>query len=151
MGTTHKILEDFYDDWFALIALHSNQEDHALVYALNSRLKTRFKRSREDVDLNENLTFPIFEWFDAKTDSNWSLFPNGVLSDDRPSMNGLFKDMPSTAKYHLVPEFKEVDYFIKIDQEVDYSLVKNIQKVPTVITAYKVDCEKLNSKNNLIF
>ena len=28
---------------------------------------------------------------------------------------------------------------------------KSIQEIPTVMTAYMVDCEKLNSKNNLIF
>ena len=124
MGTKHKILEDFYDEWFVLIALHSNQEDHTLAYELNSNIKTRFKRSKQDVDIDENLAFPMFEWFDAKTDSNWSLFPNGVFGDDKISMQGLFKDMPSTAKHHLVPEYKEVDYFIKIDQEVSDTLIK---------------------------
>lgn len=151
MGTKHKILEDFYDEWFMLIALHSNQEDHVLAYALNSTLKTRFKRSKHDVDIAENFSFPMFEWFDEKTDSNWSLFSNGTLGQGDIDMSGLFKDMPSSAKHHLVPEYKEVDYFIKIDQEVSETLVKNIQEIPTVMTAYTVDCEKLSSKNNLIF
>jgi len=151
MGTKHKILEDFYDEWFALIALHCNQEDHVLAFALNSTLKTRFKRSKQDVDLEENLTFPVFEWFDEKTDSYWSLFSNGTTGQEDIAMSGLFKDMPSSAKHHLVPEYKEVDYFIKIDQEVSETLVKRIQEIPTIMAAYTVDCEKLNSKNNLIF
>ncbi|MGI9551125.1 MAG: IPExxxVDY family protein [Aurantibacter sp.] len=151
MGTKHKILEDFYDESFVLIALHSNLEDHVLAYALNSTLKTRFKRSKQDIDTAENFSFPMFEWFDEKTDSNWALFPNGTFSQGNASLEGLFKDMPSSAKHHLVPEYKEVDYFIKIDQQVADNVVKRIQKIPTVMTAYMVDCEKLNSKNNLIF
>lgn len=151
MGKKHKILEDFYDERFVLIALHCNQEDHLLVYALNSALKTRFMRSKKDVDLDDNFMFPIFEWFDEKTDSNWSLFPNGTLGQDDINTSGLFKDMPSSAKHHLLPEHKEVDYFIKIDQEVSETLVKSIQEIPSVMTAYLIDCEKLNSKNNLIF
>lgn len=151
MGTKHKILEDFYDEWFVLIALHSNMEDHTLAYVLNSTLKTRFKRSKQDVDIAENFSFPMFEWFDEKTDCNWHLFQNGTLGQDDINMSGLFKDMPSSAKHHLVPEYREVDYFIKIDQEVSETIVKSIQEIPTVMTAYMVDCEKLNSKNNLIF
>jgi len=151
MGTKHKILEDFYDEWFMLIALHCNQEDHVLAYALNAKLKTMFSRSKQDVDFEENLAFPLFEWFDEKTDSNWSLFPNGIFGHVNVSMTGLFKDMPSSAKHHLVPEHKEVDYFIKIDQDLSDTMIKSIQEIPSVMTAYMLDCEKLNSKNNLIF
>ena len=151
MGTKHKILEDFYDEWFMLIALHSNQEDHALVYALNSTLKAQFKRTKKDLELDQNHSFAMFEWFDEKTDSFWSLFPNSSNSLGVIKMTGLFKDMPSTSKHLLVPEHKEVDYFIKIDQEVADILLKNIQEIPSIMAAYKVDCDKLNSKNNLIF
>ncbi|MBM1104984.1 IPExxxVDY family protein [Aurantibacter crassamenti] len=151
MGTKHKILEDFYDDWFMLIAIQSNQEDYALAYALNSMLKTQFKRTKNDIEINENLSIAMFEWFDEKTDSNWSLFPNSTFGQGDINMTGLFKDMPSTAKQHLVPEHSKVDYFIKIDQEVADTLVKSIQEIPSVMTAYMVDCDKLNSKNNLIF
>lgn len=151
MGIKHKVLEDFYDEWFMLVALHCNQEDHVLVYALNSTLKTGFKRSKQDVDIAENLSFAMFEWFDEKTDSNWSLFPNSTFGHGDLNMTGLFENMSSSAKHHLVPEYKEVDYFIKIDQEVSDKLVKSIQEIPTVMTAYMVDCEKLNSKKNLIF
>jgi len=151
MGTKHKILEDFYDEWFMLIALHSNLEDHTLAYVLNSTLKTRFERCRRDIDIAENLSFSMFEWFDERADCNWFLFPNGTMDNGAISTTGLFKDMPSSAKNHLVPEHREVDYFIKIDQEVSNAVVKQIQEIPTVVTAYTVDCEKIKSKNNLIF
>ena len=151
MGTTHKIFEDFYDEWYMLIALHSNLEDHVLAYALNSTLKTGFKRSKHDIEIKENVALPIFEWFDVKTDSNWSFFPNGVFANDDSNREGLFKDLPSSAKYHLVPEHKEVDYFIKIDQEISDTVVRSIQEIPTVMTSYIIDYDGLSSKNNLIF
>lgn len=151
MGTKHKILEDFYDESFVLIALHCDLEDHILVYALNANLKTRFKRSKHDIDSAENFSFPMFEWFDEKNDSHWALFPNGTLAHGENSLDGLFKNMPASAKRHLVPEHKEVDYFIKIDQPVDDTFIKRIQRMPRVLTAYEIDCDKLSSKNNLIF
>lgn len=151
MGTTHRILEDFYDEWFMLIALHSNLDDHVLAYSLNASLNTRFKRSRQDIEIAKNLSFSMFEWFDERTESLWSLIPNATLGEKDVSMTGLFKDMPSSAKNHLVPEHKDVDYFIKIDQEIPDTMVKKIQDIPSIMTAYTIDCEKIKSKKNLIF
>ncbi len=53
MATTHRILDDFYEESFSLIAIHCSLEDYALVYALNRYLKTQFRRLRTDLDIDK--------------------------------------------------------------------------------------------------
>jgi hypothetical protein len=64
-------------------------------------------------------------------------------------MNGKIKS------YNLIPEYKKVNYFLKIENEENNVNIKdilvNIQKVPQVVTVYDVDATTLKSKNNLIF
>ena len=151
MGTKHKVLEDFYDESFVLIALHSSMEDHVMAFTLNSTLKTKFKRSAKDFELTDEVSFPMFEWFDEKNDSDWTFFPNGETRKVIVDSDGLFKNEPEFVKHHIIPEHKDVDYFIKVDPTVDDEVLQTIQNIPSVITAYMIDCETLTSKNNLIF
>ncbi|MEL6918168.1 MAG: IPExxxVDY family protein [Bacteroidota bacterium] len=58
----HKISEDFYEDSFALIAVHSSMEDYAMAYTINLHLKCNLQRSRTDLDVSRQTSFPIFEW-----------------------------------------------------------------------------------------
>jgi ribosomal protein L25 (general stress protein Ctc) len=55
----------------------------------------------------------------------------------------------------LIPEFKKVDYFLKIENdevEIDVSKIINaLKKIERVSTVYPVEVEKIKSKNNLIF
>jgi len=154
MVAVHKITNDFYEDSFDLVALHSSLEDYAIAYALNLHLKSSFKRSNEDLDLNGHITVPIFEWKDDINDRYWTLFTNNGLVEDTVSTKGLFKDEPSFTTFHMVPEHREVDYFLKIEQDEFINmdnLVKTLQRIPKIITAYAIETDKLKSKNNLIF
>jgi hypothetical protein len=70
------------------------------------------------------------------------------------SVANLFQDQPTLTKYHLVPEYRDVDYFLKIEHDeldVEDYILKSVLTIPKVITAYLVDASKLKSKNNLIF
>ena len=52
-----------------------------------------------------------------------------------------------------VPEYKEVDYFLKIEDDTEgeeQSIINKIAFIPQVITTYMVDINQLKSKNNLI-
>ncbi len=80
-AAVHKITADFYEDSYALIALHSSMEDYAMVYALNLFLKSNFKRSSEDLDISEHISFPIFEWKDDANDRFWTLITNNSLQE----------------------------------------------------------------------
>ncbi|MGB5818595.1 MAG: IPExxxVDY family protein [Saonia sp.] len=154
MAAIHKISEDFYEDSFALIALHSSMEDYTLAYALNLYLKSNLKRTRIDLDISENISFPIFEWKDPVNDRYWTLITNNSILEENLDRNDLFRNEPSYTKHKLVPEFKDVDYFLKIEQDdmdVEDRLIKSIQAIPHMVTAYAIETNTLKSKNNLIF
>ncbi|WP_394748262.1 IPExxxVDY family protein [Spongiimicrobium salis] len=154
MTAIHRISDDFYEDSFALIAIHSSLEDYAIAYALNERLKSKLRRSRNDLDISENRSFPIFEWKDVVNDAYWTLIINNSIKKAHTDEVSLFKEELSYTRHHLVPEYKEVDYFLKIERdELDFGqdIVKLILTIPQVITAYMVESNKLKSKNNLIF
>jgi len=55
MMAIHKITDDFYEDSFALFALHSSMEDFAMVYAINQYLKSKLKIEHEDVIVEEQI------------------------------------------------------------------------------------------------
>lgn len=154
MAAIHKISEDFYEETFTLIALHSSIEDFMLVYALNSCLKTKLKRSVDDLEISQSGSFPIFDWRDEVNDRYFTVVSNNVVKEEELSIGNLFQDQPSFTKYHLVPEYRDVDYFLKIEHDemdVEEKILKSVLSIPKVITAYLVDASKLKSKNNLIF
>ncbi len=154
MVAVHRIIGDFYEDSFTLIALHSSLEDHAMVYAVNSGIDSRFKRSAKDLEIGTHRSFPFFEWEDAKNDRYWTLIVNTSTKKESFVGEDLFQNEPSFTKYHLIPEHKEVDYFIKIEHDNDLdetALLKDLLRIPKMITAYMMDADNLKSKNNLIF
>ncbi|MFT6370671.1 MAG: hypothetical protein ACJAWH_001755 [Maribacter sp.] len=154
MAGVYKINEDFYDDSFLLIAIHSALEDYAIVYHLNQALKAKFKRSKNDFDLSENSSFPWFDWVDQFNDRYWVLIANQSTKQELLVNNDLFQNETTYNSPLLVPEYKEVDYFLKIEEEEGLEsdvIVKILTKMPKVMTAYMVGTDKLKSKKNLIF
>ena len=154
MAAVHKISVDFYEESFTLIALHSSMSDFSIVYAINEVLMSKFARAPKDLELSEYKAFPFFEWQDDTQDRYWILISNESTKKERLIRDGLFQDEPSFAKHHLVPEYKEVDYFIKIEHDDDINealLLKELLMIPRIITAYSVDADVLKSRNNLIF
>lgn len=155
MVATHKISIDFYEDSFDLIALHSSLEDYAMAYALNLHLKSNFRRRRKDLEISSDTAVSIFEWKDNINDRYWTFFPNHSLREDTSTRTDLFSDEPAYSTFTMVPEHREVDYFIKIENDDAPSsaekLLKTLLTVPKIVTAYRVETDKLKSKNNLIY
>jgi len=154
ISTTHKISADLYDDSFSLIAIHSNLEDYAITYAINSVCGLYLKRMKKDLHLNENMSFSIFDWDDEINDVYWTLISNKCeIEEETPSV-GLFGNNISMRTDHLLKERKEVDYFLKMDaadENMFSQKLKDINKISKVITAYPLDTTNLKSKRNLIF
>jgi len=154
MAAVYKINEDFYDDSFLLIAMHSSLEDYAIVYHLNQALKAKFKRSKNDFDLSENSSFPWFDWVDQFHDRYWVLISNQSTKQELLVNNDLFRNETTYNRPRLIPEYKDVDYFLKIEDGEGLEsegIVKTLTKMPKVMTAYEVATDKLKSKKNLIF
>ncbi len=154
MAALYKISEDFYDEDFTLIALHSSREDYSLVYALNACLKLKLKRTKKDLEITSNGMFPFFDWRDEINDRYYTLVSNNSVGKEELNVGNLFQDQPSITAYSLIPEYKDVDYFLKVahdELDLEEKILKAVLTIPKVITAYSVDVNKLKSRNNLIF
>lgn len=155
MASVYKINDDFYDDSFFLIALHSTLEDYAVAYRLNHILKSNLKRAKTDFELTTNSSFPFYEWQDELNDRYWILVANHSTKKELvTNTNDLFQNESTYSTPRLIPELKEVDYFLKIEDDgsIDCEeIIKLLLGMPRIMAAYEVDADKLKSKNNLIF
>ena len=154
MAAVYKINDDFYDESFALVAVHTTLQDYRLAYGLNQGLNLKLKRARKNFDLAEHKSFPYFEWEDVKRDIFWVLISNYSCEQQLLVNNDLFQNEATFIKPRLIPEYKDVDYLLKIESEnlgnVD-EFVKKIASLPQIMASYEVKTDKLKSKNNLIF
>jgi len=154
MLTTHKISADFYDDNFQLIAIHSDLEDYAMGYAINSNCGLHLKRMKSDLQFDKDLSFSVFEWDDEMSDTYWTLISNKCSQEVNVPSYGFFENNTALKTDYLIKEKKEVDYFLKVDTDNGLRLteyVKPINMISNVITAYPVETQSLKSKRNLIF
>lgn len=154
MAAVYKIIDDFYDDSFVLIAIHSSLEDYKMGYRLNNIFNSKFKRSKSDFDLKENHCFPWFDWLDELNDNYWVLIANQSTKQVQLTNNDLFENETTYSRPKLIPEYKDVDYFLKIEDETivaNKKLIKTLMAVPKIRAAYQVSTDKLKSKKNLIF
>lgn len=157
----HKlILDDVFEEvTFTLIAIHCTLEDYRLAFLLNKHLGITLTRKSSDLDYNNGKsTYSIFEWEDNKQLTNWSLVSNICKTESYQEINqqSLFNIREKITKTtNLIPEYKRVDYLLKIDNEYQFSkekfILNNILKIPQITTAYSIDASQLKSKDNLIF
>ncbi|WP_458628363.1 IPExxxVDY family protein [Winogradskyella sp. PC D3.3] len=156
----HKLqVDDFYDDSYKLIAIHSRIEDYRLAYLLNKHLELKLERKEKDIDFKYlESSYSIFEWDNETEYMMWNLISNVCKKEEDSlySTGTLFSTNEKVLKtFHLIPEYKKVDYFIKISDEiqnVDEKLILNkLKAIPQIITSYTVDPLKIRSKDHLIF
>ena len=156
----HKLLvDDFYDASFSLLAIHCRLEDYRLAYLLNKNLQIKLERKPQDLDYKYfAASYAIYEWVDETLYTTWNLVSNVCKKeeDSLQSTGSLFNVQNKVLKtYNLLPEFKNVDYLVKISSENHYfnekQLLNKIQDIPQIITAYSIDAELIKSKDNLIF
>jgi ribosomal protein L28 len=160
--TVHKLhLEEFDEIDYQLIAIHSTLEDYRLAYYINQNLPINLQKGNCNIQISNKdgeTQFTRFVFEDSK-DIEWNLIQNknDVFAPSQNSNQGLFAESNSkfSTKIYLIPEFKKVDYFLKIENRevtVDVSKITNcIKKIDRVSTVYAVEVEKIKSKNNLIF
>lgn len=154
MVTKHKIQIDLFDNDFCLVAIHSSLEDHALVYALNRDLQLRLARKGEDLTLGEGIEFPVFVWEDEFNDRYWLLLSNTCQMEQKGQESDLFYNEVSATRHHLIPERKEVDYFLKFESdEPDLipDILERLNQIPQVITGYVIEPTELASIENIMY
>lgn len=159
----HKLLlDDDLKEEFSLVAIHCSEEAYKMAYVLNQHLNLRLKRKKADLDFsNEGLqvTFPIFKFEDQFRYTTYYLVSNKCKSSvaNVTSSEGLFGDdiSENTVITLLLPEFKQADFFLKIESDLEtIPLRKNIaliNEIKQVISAYEIEARQIKSNNNLIF
>ncbi len=152
MGSSLRLLDDFYEEEFALAGIHTGLEDYSLAYALNRTLKLHLRRAVADLSFSSDVFYPYFEWKDELYDRNWSLLTNSCVTMHRSNSGDLFPEEPSFSNHRLLPEHKGVNFLLKTEEGVlNAEMISKIKAIPGVITAYVIETENLKSKTNLIF
>ncbi|TRZ46276.1 IPExxxVDY family protein [Robertkochia solimangrovi] len=153
----YKLLDDFYEHAFSLIAIHGSLEDFRLAYFLNATAGLKLQRLKNDLLVNGDERYPVFEWYDEMKEVHWNLVKNRsrMQYEQTIKQTSMFEGKSAYKTTCLIPEYPKVDFFLKIDNEGKYPytavLTQRIKDIPQVITAYEIEPKQLKSKNNLIF
>ncbi len=149
-------IDEFSDNDYTLLGIHTVLSDYRLAYLLNLHLQVKFRRANYYLDFtkkNNQSSYTVYEYLNTELDYDWYLISNVYKSTKKTTSTGLFNE--SDTVMNLVPEKKKVDFFLKIEGDFDYEyIVKTIEKInqiPQIITTYKIEIESLKSKEFLIF
>lgn len=168
MAIVYKLLSDedekkAYDKIdYLLIAIHTTLEDYRLAFYINKQLPIILSKCNSNVSIKNKLTeiqFSRFVFDDQKKDMTWNLIQNKneFSSSNYIANTGLFANSKTqiSSTTYLIPEYKKVDYFLKIENSFEPITLQNtiseIKKIEQISTVYTVAIETLKSKNNLIF
>ena len=155
MSKVHTIDFEFDHD-YTLIGIHSMLEDYHLAFYLNERLNIYLSRFKNDLDFKSgHCSFPLYTFEDEARFTSWSLVSNkhfsiNEVADDNKNLFG-----EETRISYLIPEKKQVDFFIKVygleDEQKLNATLQKINRIHKVITSYAIDAMELRSRDNLIF
>ncbi|NDP28289.1 MAG: IPExxxVDY family protein [Flavobacterium sp.] len=159
----HKLdFDDFDEIDYHLIAIHTTLEDYRLAYFINQKLPINLSKNKVEIQINikeGETNFSRFYYFDKENAISWNLIQNKneVIQHKNDNNQNLFSNinLEVSTKVFLLPEFRKVDYFLKIENLEDGTNVTEIQAllntIESISTAYTVEKYKIKSKNNLIF
>lgn len=159
----HKLdFGEFDEIDYSLIAIHTTLEDYRLAYFINQRLHVNLNKSIKEIQITDKegeVHFSRFHYYEKKKDISWDLIQNinEVIQQKKEDSQGLFTnfELEVAKKVYMIPEFKKVNYFLKIENSEDNTNLIEIQSelnsIDQIATNYIVDINKIKSKNNLIF
>lgn len=160
-STIKTFLEEINEIEYQLIAIHTSLEDYRLAYFINQQLSVNLKKCNKDlhVRVKQGEThFARFYYEDEYNSIVWNLIEN--KNDVMNMQNDTIKDLFSaettsfSSATYLLPEYKKVNFFLKIESEKSLQLsefVSKINSIDKIAMVYSVDKDKIKSKNNLIF
>jgi len=155
-------LGEFDEIDYNLIAIHTSLEDYRLAYFLNQRLGINLSKSANEIQISVKegeTNFSRFSYTVKETNIRWNLIQNNsevIYSQNGEKLNLFFNvPMQMATKVFLLPEFKKVDYFLKIENNDEISSTTETQllinTIENISTVYIIDVNQIKSKNNLIF
>jgi hypothetical protein len=123
---------------FVLIAITTSLRDYRLCHYINKRLNFNFIKS-PDLELIQNgapVYFSLYQY-------HWEASETDFYFIGNKGSDG-----------YLVPEMRKVDYFIMIRNYIAgdelEKLVSDVNRMPEIVAAVKVDPKKIKSRENLL-
>tara|TARA_B100000768_G_C11265495_1_gene370874 strand:+ start:1053 stop:1526 length:474 start_codon:yes stop_codon:yes gene_type:complete len=151
----HHLEETIEAESFSLIAIHTSLEDFQLAYFINKNCSTFFKRNHDLFSSHLKTSIKGMVWENSwDKDSYFHLFSNKYSLEKGTSelVSELFPGKVIEVKNLVLPEFREVNYFIKKQVDIsDDSFIKKINKLPGIQFAYCVNENNIKSNKNIIF
>ncbi len=155
----HRLSIDEFDEIdYDLVAIHTSLEDYHLAYLINQKLPVILSRNKNEIQAQTEdgeARFSRFTYENSEHDIAWNLIrnKNEVLARKKNGGNNLFDSGEIATRVYLLPEFKKVDYFLKIENaaEKTESIISGLHTIGKVTTTYLVNAHQIKSKNNLIF
>jgi len=142
---------------YDLIAINTTLEDYLLALHINKKLKISLARTSKDLILERNsqkIEFVQYSFEDATNYLYWRLIQNRKLVEVSDNSFSLFGQTQQLV--FLSPELKNADFLLKIegiesDDFLKGEILSQLKKIKQISTAFFVDIDKLNAKNNLLF
>ena len=135
------ILKSKFDfEYYTMIGISCHLKDYRLTYYLNKFL---------DVELKKSKDFPIKREKDKK-DFLFSFF----IFTDKSNEISYYLISNHNPESKLIPSQKQTDYFLiakdLINKENEIEIINKIKTIPYVLTAYKIELQKIRFINNLL-
>lgn len=151
-------IEDDFD--FVLIGISSHEKEYRVCWALNNSLELALNKSESlEVKGKKQETsafFSLFQHIDEDNFREYYVLTN--RSENKSAENqtaDLFGNAGTNENELLIPELKQINYFLVIKGELEeeeiQKIVEQIKKIEWIQAAVNIDVSTLKSKQNLIF
>ncbi len=157
MATFKLSIDEFDEVNYELIAIHTSLEDYHLAYFINQNFPVLLSRNPNEVQVQTREGETAFSRYTFEHHENgicWDLLQNKsetVASAAGDLFFGASQQISAIA--YLLPEFKKVDYFLKISisDSNPGQVLEKLGGINNITTVYPIDIDRVKSKNNLIF
>ncbi len=155
----HKLhIDEFDENEYTLVAIHTSLEDYRLAYFINQKLPVRLSRNKDEIQVRAKqgeTSFSRYTFENQNTEISWNLIQNKneIDASKATGTSDLFSNQALATNVYLLPELKKVDYFLKIENvaETIESITSKINTISQVSAVYAIGTNTIKSKNNLIF
>jgi hypothetical protein len=137
-------LDISYEIDFDLIAINASIKEYKLAWVLNKSLGWDLaKKNNIEIEFTGNKSLSVSNYFYKTEYQSFRLIKNRA------------EDLEEQFNAFLIPELKNFDYFVMLENESDSfdlnSFISKIKQIPFVQFAVIVDTAALKSRDNLIF
>ncbi|NUY81318.1 IPExxxVDY family protein [Flavobacterium sp. MAH-1] len=153
-------IDEFDEIDYQLIAIHTSLEDYRLAFFINQHFPVLLAKNEKDIPITAksgSTTLSRFSFEDEYTCSTWDLIQNQseIVSQTSTNDSDLFgrANVKVASKAFLLPEFKKVDYLLKLQNMDDSAedICDKLQQIDQITMSYTLDTNRIKSINNLIF